>query len=214
MPQVGRDQRAPVGAVRGKSRIAQPFHELHPKPGGAPEIDAGLAQRRGESVARQGRHHHVEGIGGIAAVCAGIAEGTDHLVILPERPGPTVREDQRLGIGTLAAHVDEVDRHAVDLGAELRIGVDCAFVLAPVVAVDPVGHQLLEVGGVGAVLPAFVGEVVGPARALEARLQIAEHFIGYIDAKRFHDGRFPIHGNLSPGRGSPHSPRPPCRRDE
>jgi hypothetical protein len=97
-----------------------------------------------------------------------------------------VREDQRLGIGPLAAHVDEVDRHTVDLGAELRIRVDRAFLLAPVVAVDPVGHQFLKVGGVGAVLPAFVGEVVGPARELETRLQIVEHFIGDIDAKRFH----------------------------
>ena len=73
MPQIGRDQRAPVGAVRGESRIAQLFHELHPKSGSAPEIDAGLTQRRGESIARQRRHHHVEGIRRIAAVRAGIA---------------------------------------------------------------------------------------------------------------------------------------------
>ena len=89
-------------------------------------------------------------------------------------------------MGPLAAHVDEVDRHAIDLGAELRIAVDGAFLLAPVVAVDPVGHQFLEVGGVGTVLPAFVGEVVGPARELETCAQIAEHFIGHIDAKWFH----------------------------
>src|SRR5438093_1588587 len=110
--------------------------------------------------------------------------GADHFVIFPERPGPTVREDQRLGIGPLAAHVDEVDRHPVDLGAELRISIHRVFVLAPVVALDPVGDQLLEVGGVGAVLPAIVCEVVDPACELEARLQIVEHFIGYIDAKR------------------------------
>jgi hypothetical protein len=40
-------------AVRGESRIAQLFHELHPKPGRAPKIHAGLAQRCGESVSRQ-----------------------------------------------------------------------------------------------------------------------------------------------------------------
>ena len=80
--------------------------------------------------------------------------------------------------------MDEVDRHPVDLGAELRISIHRVFVLAPVVALDPVGDQLLEVVGVGAVMPAFVCEVVGPARELEARLQIVEHFIGYIDAKR------------------------------
>ena len=116
----------------------------------------------------------------------GIAEGIDHFPILPERPGPAVRKDQRLGMRPFAAHMDEVDRHTVDLGAGLRIRVDGAFLLAPVIAVDPVSHQLLEVGGVGAVLPAVIREVVGPARELEPRLQIVEHFIAYIDAKRFH----------------------------
>src|SRR4030095_2654517 len=118
------------------------------------------------------------------------AQGIDHLPILPERPGPPVRKDQRLGIGPLVAltgaHVDEGDRATIDFGAELRICVDGAFLLAPVVAVDPVGHQFLEVSGIGAVLPVFVGEVVGPARELEAHVQIVEHFIGHIDVKWFH----------------------------
>ena len=98
-----------------------------------------------------------------------------------------MREDQRLGIRTLAAHVDEVDRHTVDLGAKMRIRIDRTLLLAPVVTLDPVGDQFLEVGGVRAVLPAVVCEVVGPAREFEARPKIVEHFIGYIDAKRLHD---------------------------
>ena len=110
-----------------------------------------------------------------------------------------MRKNQRLGVGPLAAHVDEVDRHTIDLGAELRIRVDRAFLLAPVVTFDPVSHQFLEVGGVGAVLPAFVGEVVGPAGALETRVQIVEHLIGHIDAKWSHlafSGDFWAHAQL------------------
>ncbi len=102
-----------------------------------------------------------------------------------------MRKDQGLGIRPFAAHVDEVNRHAVDLGAQLWIRVDRALLFAPVIAVDPVGHQLLEVRRAGAVLPVFIAEVVGPARELETRLQIVEHVIGYIDAKRFHFERPP-----------------------
>lgn len=56
-------------------------------------------------------------------------------------------------IGDALAQYAELGLHTIDLGAELRIRVDGAFLFAPVVAVDPVGHQFLEIGGVGAVLP-------------------------------------------------------------
>lgn len=37
-----------------------------------------------------------------AAVRAGIAEGDDYFPVLPERSGPAVQKDQRLGTGALA----------------------------------------------------------------------------------------------------------------
>jgi hypothetical protein len=76
--------------------------------------------------------------------------------------------------------------YTVDLRAELRISIDGAFVLAPVITLDPVGDQFLKVGGIGAVLPTLVCEVVGPARELETCPQIIQHFIRHFDAKRFH----------------------------
>src|SRR5687768_9430347 len=107
--------------------------------------------------------------------------------------------------------MEKVDRHAIYLGAKLWIRVNSALVLAPVIGFHPVGHQFLEVGGVSTVLPAFVGKVVNPARALEARSQIGEHVLGNLDAKGPQGGTVLIHGRLSQSRGKPRNLRPACR---
>ena len=44
--------------------------------------------------------------------------------------------------------------------------------------------QVLEVGEVGAVAPAAVRDLVGPARAGEPLAQVVEHSLGHVDTKR------------------------------
>ena len=78
-----------------------------------------------------------------------------------------VDEQQRHGRVVLGAHVQPVDRLAVDLGEELRQAIEPRLLRPPVVARAPVLRQSLGVGHGRAALPA-VGERRGPSRALEA----------------------------------------------
>src|SRR5262249_39934296 len=156
VPEIGGDQRAPVGSMCRESPITELLHQLHPEPRRAPENHAGLAQPRGESRAGQRWPPPTPRLPPVnpprppgprpPAMGTRIAQRPDHFAVFPERPRPPVREDQRLGTRALvthlathlAAHVNEVNRHAVDLGAELRIRVHRTFLLPPVVAIDPV----------------------------------------------------------------------------
>ena len=54
------------------------------------------------------------------AVRGGIGERPDDLQLLDDRPGPSVRDDQRQRVLVLGADVNEVNVKPVDLGQELR----------------------------------------------------------------------------------------------
>ena len=113
------DEVAPVASLGGEALVAQDIaHEGAPKVRGAPEVDAGDGERTREGEAGQGGHYDVEGVALVAAVGGGVAEGSDQLVVVPEAPGPAVREDERHGVGSPPFDVDEVDRNVVDGGGE------------------------------------------------------------------------------------------------
>jgi len=67
-----------------------------------------------------------------------------HLQLLDDRAGPAVRDDDRQRILVLRAGMDEVDVQAVDLGDEIRDGIDPRFDLAPVIVTLPVAQNLLD----------------------------------------------------------------------
>ena len=54
-----------------------------------------------------------------------------------------MRDDQRQRVLVLGADVDEVDVQPVDLGGEVRQGVQVPLTLAPVVAGPPVVREVL-----------------------------------------------------------------------
>ncbi|MCY1366757.1 hypothetical protein D9M69_536630 [compost metagenome] len=74
----------------------------------------------------------------------GVGQGADGLQQLEDRPRPAVGHDQRHGVRMAGANVDEVNVQAVDVGQELREGIEFRFRLAPVVASLPVPHQRLK----------------------------------------------------------------------
>ena len=55
-----------------------------------------------------------------------------------------MRDDERQRVLVLRAHVDEVDVQPVDLGDELRQGVEPRLALAPVVVRRPVARERLR----------------------------------------------------------------------
>ena len=108
---------------------------------GSQPVVGGLA---GKAVARQRRNHDVERVRRAAAVRRRIGQRIDDLQLLDDRAGPAVRDDDRQRVRLLRAHVDEVDVDAVDLGHELRQGVQPRLDLAPVVVRRPVARELLH----------------------------------------------------------------------
>src|SRR4051794_6355498 len=79
-----------------------------------------------------------------AAVRGGIGQGIDNLHLLDDRAGPAVGHDHRQRILMLRANVNEMNIQPVDLGDELRQGVDPSFDFPPVVIRCPVARELLD----------------------------------------------------------------------
>ena len=87
---------------------------------GSQPVAVGLAR---EPVARQRRDHQMERVGRARAVGGGVGQRLDDLQLLDDRAGPAVGDDHRQRILMLRPHVNEVDVQPVDLGDELRQGV-------------------------------------------------------------------------------------------
>ena len=78
------------------------------------------------------------------AMCRGIGQWIDDLQLLDDRAGPSVRDDERHRILMLRANVNEMDVQPIDLGDELRQGVQSRLALAPVVFRPPIARELLN----------------------------------------------------------------------
>jgi hypothetical protein len=82
-----------------------------------------LAGLEREAVARQGRHHHGEGVARLAAKAGRIGEPRDDLEKFKHRAGPAVQQHKRHRVGADAGHMEVVKVDAVERNAELRKGV-------------------------------------------------------------------------------------------
>src|SRR5438105_1096278 len=79
-----------------------------------------------------------------SAVCRGIGEWIDNLQLLDDRAGPSVRDDERQRIFVLRTNVNEVNVEPVDLGDEIRYGVESSLDLPPVVICGPIARERLN----------------------------------------------------------------------
>src|SRR5690349_13956575 len=80
-----------------------------------------------------------------------------------------------------------MDVLAVDLGDELRVGVEPRLVSAPVEAVFPVPGQVLDPGQADSVIPgarARAGDVSGPPCPAQPVVQVVEALLGDPDPER------------------------------
>ena len=148
-------------------------------------VNPGLGERSGEAVTGERRHHDVESILRIAAVRSRVGERANHFMEIPESPRPSVSQDQRHRIGTLAGLVDKMNRHAVDHSLVVGVSIDLALDLAPVVFSPPVFDQLFQIGRVGAVFPVRIAVVLGKARTRKAILQVRQRGIRNCDREAF-----------------------------
>ena len=108
---------------------------------GSQPVVAGSA---GKTVARHRRNHDIERIGCISAVRGGIGQRIDDLHLFGDRAGPSVRDDQRQRIFVFRTDVNEMNVQPIDLGDELRQGVQFCLDLAPVILCRPIARQRLH----------------------------------------------------------------------
>ena len=183
-PEVAGDAPADVIAMGAVALVAQPAHQLDHRAGGARALPAWLGDGRREPESGQRRDHDVERVPRIGAVGARIRQRADQAEIVDERSRVAVEQEQRRGIRLARAHVDEVDRLAVDGRRELRQLVDPGLLGAPVERGAPPLGESLEVVERHALAPALARQGVGPARARESIVEIVEVGLRDVDAER------------------------------
>src|SRR5437660_11914173 len=76
-------------------------------------------------------------------MCRGIGQWTDDLHLLDDRTGPSVGDDERQRVLVLRTNVNEVNVQPIDLGDELRIGVQPRFARSPVIFRCPITRERL-----------------------------------------------------------------------
>ena len=78
------------------------------------------------------------------AVRRGIGKRIDDLQLLDDRSGPSVRDDERQRLFMLGTNVNEMNVQPIDLGDELRQGVQPRLAFAPIVIRPPIARELLN----------------------------------------------------------------------
>jgi hypothetical protein len=104
----------------------------------------------------------------------GIGQRIDDLHLLDDRAGPSMRDHDRHGILVLRLHMNEVNVEPVDLGDEVRNGVQLRLALAPVVLGSPIARELpdrLRLHALRVVVHRFT---LGPLGRINAAAQVGE----------------------------------------
>ena len=180
----GRDLRAPVAALRAVARVAETPHQLDERVRDAPRRPNPDVRGGSENaVARQRRCDHVERVLGVTAVQFRIRQSRDDVEELHDRAGPAVHDQQRERVGVRGSRVDEVDRLAVDAGAEVVELVEPRLLGAPVVLVAPVRHELAHVGDGSAVLPARAVDLLREAGHRQPEPEVFQRRVVHPDVE-------------------------------
>ena len=178
------DRCPPVAALRPVAVIAEGRHEFVPRPGDPFDGPAGARRLVTPAESREGRRHHVKGVGRVAAVGPRVGERPQHPQELDDRARPAVGEHERQCVGRGRADVQEVDAEVVEHGPELRERVD-AVGEAEVVVVGPVRAQISGVGERDALAPVVDGLALGPTGVDEPLAQVGDRCVVDADLERF-----------------------------
>ena len=177
------DDRAPVAALRAIPRVSEALHQLDIRIGDADGIPARRRRLAREAVAGHRRNHEVKRVRRAAAMRRGIGQRPDDLHLLDDRSGPSMRHEERQRILMLRADMNEMDVQSVDIGDEVRQGVELRLDLSPVVFRLPMLRELLDRRELHALRRIPHRLPVGPSRRLDASAQLDEIRFRNVDAE-------------------------------
>ena len=80
--------------------------------------------------------------------------------------------------------MDKMDRNILNRHIVVRECLHLLFVVAPIVALAPVGDEFFQLGSVGAVLPFVIGEIIGPAHTGKPFAYISKRGFGNSNGER------------------------------
>ena len=172
------DDRTPVASLRREARVSEALHQHRPGPCDVLRIPAGRGRLPGKPEPGERRDHQMKRVRRARAVRRRIGQRIDDLQLLDDRAGPSVRDDERQRILVLRANVDEMNVQAVDLGDEVRQGVQSLLAPAPVVLLRPVARERLHRREPRALRQICDGLLFGPARGQDARTQVIQIRLG------------------------------------
>src|SRR5215467_4484873 len=125
-----------IPASRDKLLVAQ-----HPGHQSGKEVGVGVITK-GHTIrkTRTGDrgYDHVEGRVRVTAIFGRISEPINHFMVAIERIGKPVEQEQWGRVGSFATFVNEMDAYPINFRFELSKAIERSFVLAPVIAMQPV----------------------------------------------------------------------------
>src|SRR5215208_6143131 len=110
-----------------------------------------------------------------------IGQWMNDLQLLDDRAGPPVQDDERQRILMLRTNVDEMNVEAVDLGDEVREGLQPLLALAPVVLFRPIARERLHRREPRALGLIFDGLLFGPLCRRDAPPKVVEVLFRHVD---------------------------------
>ena len=117
-------------------------------------------------------------------VCYWIGQRANDLGELGNRPGPSVCDDDRQGVGFWGPLVNEVGVETVNYRLVVIKLVQTAFLRAPVKLVTSVGDEFGQVSKVSPIIPVDAIELVWPPRSLQSRPEVFKHCVGDVNGER------------------------------
>src|SRR5262249_23762900 len=85
----------------------------------------------------------MEGVRRACAMRRGIGQWLDNFQLLDDRAGPSMRDDERQRIFMFGTNVNEMNVQPINLGHEVRYGLQFRFAFAPVVIRRPIAREFL-----------------------------------------------------------------------
>ena len=120
-----------------------------------------------------------------------LGERADHVQELDHRARPSVGEDERPRAVMRRPHVKEVDTEPIDLGTELRVGVEPFGKPVHVVVGGPIVSEFTDIAQRYALRPVRHRLGIGPACPRQTVTQVVDLGIGDSHTELTHGNHFP-----------------------